>query len=147
MFLLDTNVISEWVRPNPNASVIRWHQEADEDQVFLSVASFAEIRNGLERMPGGRRRDALATWLVSDLPRRFSGRIIPIDLQIADMWGVFMARVQNIGVALSAMDAFFAATAKAHSLTLVTRNVRDFRALEISLLDPWSGASIQPSSA
>jgi len=72
-FLLDTNVISEWVRPAPDPAVVRWLGEADEEQVFLSVASFAEIRHGVERMPAGRRREAVSAWLFSELPQRFRG--------------------------------------------------------------------------
>ena len=141
MFLLDTNVISEWVRPAPHASVVRWLRETDEHRTFLSVASFAEIRHGIERMAHGRRRNLLASWLMNELPLRFSGRIISVDLRIAELWGVLIAQAQQAGIALGAMDGFFAATAKAHSLTLVTRNVPHFRALDIPLFDPWTAGS------
>jgi predicted nucleic acid-binding protein len=139
MFLLDTNVISELIRPAPNPGVDAWLRGAEEDRVFLSVASIAEIRHGVERLPTGRRRDALAAWLSKDLPRRFQGRIIPIDYRVADLWGVLVARAQKAGRTLGVMDAFFAATAHAHALTLVTRNVRDFRELDIRVINPWRG--------
>jgi predicted nucleic acid-binding protein len=136
-FLLDTNVISEWVKPQPNPNVSAWLAEVDEDLVFLSVASFAEIRRGVELMPPGKRRERLAAWLAEDLPARFEGRILGIDRQVAETWGVVMARGHTAGLNLSVLDAFFAATAQVHKLTLVTRNVEHFLRLDVPLLNPW----------
>lgn len=136
-FLLDTNVISEWVKPQPNPQVVRWLTEVAEDQVFLSVASLAEIRQGIEQMPAGKRRDRLATWLAEELPVRFEGRIFDIDRTIAETWGVVMARGRKAGTTIGVWDALFAATAEVHRLTLVTRNVDDFVNLGILLLNPW----------
>jgi predicted nucleic acid-binding protein len=136
-FLLDTNVVSEWVRPQPDRNVISWLAEVDEDRVFISAISFAEIRRGVEMLLAGRRRERLATWLAEELPVRFEERILDIDPRVAETWGVVMARGQKIGLTLGSMDAFVAATAEAHGLTLATRNVTDFQRLGISLLDPW----------
>lgn len=136
-FLLDTNVISEWVKPEPDPHVVAWLKEVAEDRVFLSVASLAEIRRGVELMSPGKRRDRLALWLTEDLPVRFEGRILDIDGRIAELWGILMARGQKAGVNVGTLDAFFAATAEVHGFTLVTRNVRDFLKLGIRLLNPW----------
>ena len=136
-FLLDSNVISEWVKPAPNPHVTRWMDEADEDQVFLSVASLAEIRRGIELMDPGKRRDRLTAWLAGELPARFEGRILDIDRRIAEAWGVVMARGQKAGLNLGSLDAFFAATAEIHQLTLVTRNVQHFAKLGTPLFNPW----------
>jgi toxin FitB len=136
-FLLDTNVVSEWVKPQQNPHVVAWLKEVDEDRVFLSVASLAEIRRGVELMPAGRRRDHLAGWLTENLPARFEGRILDIDSRIAETWGIVMARGQKAGANVSVLDAFFAATAEVHRLTLVTRNVEHFLKLGIPLLNPW----------
>jgi toxin FitB len=136
-FLLDTNVVSEWVKPQPNPRVVHWLNEVDEEQVFLSVVSLAEIRRGVELMAPGKRRDRLASWLTGDLPARFAGRVLEVDSRIAEAWGVLMARGQRAGVSVGVLDAFVAATAEVHRLTLVTRNVADFRKLGISLLNPW----------
>jgi predicted nucleic acid-binding protein len=138
-FLLDTNVVSEWVKPAPDARVVRWLNEVDEDHVFLSVACLAEIRRGVELMDPGRRRDRLTDWLTGELPTRFEGRILDIDSRIAEAWGVVTARGHKAGLNLGSMDAFFAATAVVHRLTLVTRNVQHFEALDISLFNPWEG--------
>jgi predicted nucleic acid-binding protein len=136
-FLLDTNVMSEWVKSQPDQNVRAWLADVDEDRVYMSVASFAEIRHGIERLPLGHRRELLTSWLANELPSRFGDRIIGIDRRIADTWGIIMARGQRAGVTLGSMDVFFAATAAAHELTLVTRNVRDFTAVGIPLLNPW----------
>lgn len=136
-FLLDTNVVSEWVKPQPNPHVVEWLTQVLEDRVFLSVASLAEIRRGIELMPPGRRRERLTGWLAADLPARFAGRILDIDRRIAEAWGVVMARGKKAGVSVSVWDAFFAATAEVHDLTLVTRNVQDFQKLGVPLLNPW----------
>ena len=136
-FLLDTNVISEWVKPEPDPHVVAWLNGVAEDRVFLSVASLAEVRRGIELMSAGKRRERLALWLTEDLPARFEGRILQIDSRIADSWGVVMARGQKAGVNVGTLDAFFAATAEVHGLTLVTRNVRDFLKLGVRLLNPW----------
>lgn len=136
-FLLDTNVVSEWVKPQPNPHVVEWLKKVVEDRVFLSVASLAEIRRGVELMPPGKRRDRLAGWLTADLPARFEGRILDIDRRIAETWGIVMARGKMAGSNVSVWDAFFAATAEVHGLTLVTRNVQDFQKLGIPLMDPW----------
>jgi toxin FitB len=137
-FLLDTNVISEWVKPRPNPHVVRWLADVDEDRVFMSVASFAEIRHGIERLSDGQRREPLTAWLADELPARFEGRVLAIDRRVAETWGVVLARGQRAGVVVGAMDGFFAATAEAHGLTLVTLNDRDFAKLGVPLLDPSS---------
>ena len=136
-FLLETNVISEWTKPRPDPGVVAWLAGMDEDRVFLSVASFAEIRRGIDLLPAGRRRDRLAAWLADDLSSRFEGRILDIDRRIAELWGSLMARGRKAGIAIGTMDAFFAATADAHGLTLVTRDVQGFEQLGIRVLNPW----------
>jgi predicted nucleic acid-binding protein len=135
--LLDTNVLSEVQRPAPDLKVLGWLDAVDEDRVFISVASIAELRRGIALMDDGRRRDALAAWLANDLPGRFAGRILTIDLAVAGHWGDLMAQSRRSGVALSIMDGFFAATALAKDLTLVTRNIKDFASCGVPLLNPW----------
>lgn len=135
--LLDTNVLSEVQRPLPEPKVLAWLDAVDEDRVFISVASVAELRRGIALMDDGRRRAALADWLANDLPARFAERILPIDQAIAAQLGDLMAQSRRSGVALSVMDGFFAATALVKDLTLVTRNVRDFESFGVPLLNPW----------
>jgi len=136
-FLLDTNVVSEWVKPVPNPRVVRWLNEVDEDQVFLSVASLAEIRRGIELMDPGKRRDRLTDWLTRELPARFERRVLDIDSRVAETWGVVMARGHKAGLNVGSLDAFFAATVEVYRLTLVTRNVQHFEKLGVPLFNPW----------
>jgi predicted nucleic acid-binding protein len=138
-FLLDTNVVSEWVRPRPNAGVMAWLAEADEDGVFLSVVTLAELRHGIERMAAGQRRRRLNEWLANDLIFRFEGRVVPVDVAVADSWGRLTASREASGRPISVADAFIAATAAVHGLTLVTRNVADFERT-VRTISPWSGS-------
>ena len=137
MYLLDTNVVSEWVKPRPNHGVIEWLDEVDEDEVFLSVVTFSELRRGIERLAAGARRKRLDSWLGGDLPSRFEGRIAPVDGAVADEWGRLVARHETAGRPIHAMDALIAATAQVHGFTLVTRNVADFKLSVESLMNPW----------
>lgn len=140
-FLLDTNVISEGSRAYPDPGVMQWLATADEDALFLSVISLAELRHGIERLEDGRRKAGLHRWLTEDLPSRFGGRLLSVDPGSADQWGRVVARSQAAGRPIGAMDAFLAATAEWHQLTLVTRNIRDFEASGIRAFNPWSDAA------
>jgi hypothetical protein len=137
-FLVDTNVVSEWVKPRPNPGVVEWLAGTDEDQVFLSVVTLAELRHGIERIATGRRQRQLSAWLENELPRRFEGRVLSIDAAVADACGKLVARSEAAGRPLEAMDAFLAATAQVHQLTLVTRNTAHFRSVLKALLNPWT---------
>ena len=138
-FLLDTNVISEWTKPRPNGGIVQWLSEADEDRLFLSVVTIAELRYGVERLQPGARKARLGNWVSEAVPARFEGRVLPIEVEIATTWGRMMAWARLRGRVLSIMDGFMAATAQRHEMTLVTRNVADFEALEVRLLNPWTG--------
>jgi predicted nucleic acid-binding protein len=131
-------VVSEWTKPRPNPGVVEWLDQVSEDDVFLSVVTFAELRRGIERLPASARRKRLDEWLRSDLPIRFEGRIAPVDGAVADEWGRLVARREADGRPFNAMDALIAATAQVHELTLVTRNISDFKASLKSLLNPWT---------
>jgi predicted nucleic acid-binding protein len=137
-FLLDTNVVSEWMKPRPNPGVVAWLADVDEDRVFLSVITLTELRYGIERMPPGHRRKRLAEWLEQELPLRFEGRIFSLDPAIADACGKVVARSEGVGRRREAMDAFIAATAEVHRLTLVTRNTSDFQPMVKGVLNPWT---------
>ena len=137
-FLLDTNIVSEWTKPRPNAGVVKWLAEVDEGEVFLSVVTFAELRHGIERLAAGARRRRLDEWFCSELPSRFAGRIVGIDGAIADEWGRLVARREARGRPIHAMDALIAATAEVHDLTLVTRNTADFQMAVKSFFNPWT---------
>ena len=139
-FLLDTTVVSEWVKPRPDPSVIEWLAAVDEDRVFLSVVTLAELRYGIVRLPAGRRRRRLQDWLQGELTQRFEGRILPVDRETALAWGDVTAECAAVGRPIAAMDALIAATARVNDLGLVTRNATDFEATLIPIQNPWSAA-------
>lgn len=136
-FLLDTNAISEWVKPRPNPGLISWMESVDEDRTFISVISLAELHFGVERLVSGKRRVRLEQWVKNDLQLRFEGRILLVDDNVAQVWGKTLSRSYAAGSPLGTMDAFLAATAEIHDLTLVTRNMSDFSMIR-NVLNPWS---------
>lgn len=136
--LLDTNVVSEIRRPEPNSAVIQWLAGIGYRDTYLSVVSVAEIRLGIERLPRSRRRALLEHWLEHEIADDFGSRLLPIDDVVADRCGVLRARALTAGRPMGIMDAFIAATADVHGLTLVTRNVRDFEVWGGPIINPWA---------
>jgi len=136
-FLLDTNVVSEWAKPRPDAGVVAWLADVDEDRVFVSVVTLAELRYGIERMAAGNRRRRLDEWLRDELPLRFEGRVLAIDTAVADAWGHVVMHSEAAGRPIGAMDALIAATVRVHDLTLVTRNASDFESTVKAIVNPW----------
>ena len=134
-FLIDTNVVSELIKPRPSSRVADWI-DAQEEQLFhLSVLTLGEIRRGIVQLPPGKRRTDLAAWLSSDLLTRFAGRILQIDQEVADRWG-HLAGAK--GATIPVIDGLLAATAFQHNLTLVTRNTKDMTRTGVGLFNPWS---------
>lgn len=138
-YLLDTNVVSEWAKQRPNPGVAAWLAQVDEDRLFLSVVTLAELRHGVARLADGSRRRRLDAWLRYELPARFEGRLLSVDPAIADHWGEVVARREAVGRPIPIMDAFIAATANIHGLKLVTRNETDFKSAVDEIVNPWTG--------
>jgi len=136
-FLLDTNCISELVRPKPEPRVLEWMEAVDETLLYLSVLTLGEIRKGLAGLAQSKRRTLLENWLEVELQPRFSGRIVPIDTAIADRWGLLTAEAKRNGKLLSIIDGLLAATALQHNLTVVSRNISDFTNTHVPVLNPW----------
>jgi predicted nucleic acid-binding protein len=140
-YLLDTNVVSELVRPNPDANVIAWVRAEDETRFYLSVLTFGEVRRGIERLPHGSRRERLRLWLEVDLSDRFKGRILDVDRRIAEIWGMIIARGAAASVRLPTIDTLIAATAERHGMVVATRNLRDFAFATVAAVSPWDARS------
>jgi toxin FitB len=138
-YLIDTNVLSELRRKQPDARVVAWFEGRPAQSLFLSVLTLGEIRKGIERLDetqaDGARRQSLSDWLERDLPLFFLGRVLSVDAAVASQWGHLQAKA---GGTLPAIDSLLAATALQHHLTLVTRNVRDFADMGVDLINPWS---------
>lgn len=136
-YLLDTNVLSEMARPQPNADVIAWLRQLPDEDAFMSAISIAEVRLGIALLPTGRRRIDLTAWLDDGLIARFGNRILAVDQAVAMLWGDIMATARRKGSGLKPMDGMIAATAMANHLTLATRNGKDFSTVDVALLNPW----------
>ena len=143
-FLLDTNVPSELVRPQPEPRVKTWVAAQKLDTLFVSVVTFGELRKGIVLRSPGKRRAELETWIETDLPILFAGRILPVTQSIAERWGMLEATRQLVGRPLGIPDGMIAATAIEYGLTVVTRNVSDFAGLGAAVLNPWVPLSDSP---
>lgn len=138
-YLLDTNVLSEFKKPSPDKHVVAWARSVDEDRTFVSVVTLGELRRGITLMSTGRRQAEFDEWLRGDIPSRFERRILDITPSIADAWGELAAKAKQRGLGQHAIDFYIAATARVHAMTVVTRNVKDFLAFDIPILNPWIG--------
>ncbi|MDI1251238.1 MAG: type II toxin-antitoxin system VapC family toxin [Lacunisphaera sp.] len=136
-WLLDTCVICEPTRKSPSGRVSAWLDAQPEETLYLSVLTLGEIRKGVARMPAGPKRKNLERWLEHVLVERFAGRILPVDAEVADVWGRLQGTAQSKGRPLPTLDSLLAATARANGLTLVTRNSADFAGTGAELLNPW----------
>jgi predicted nucleic acid-binding protein len=136
-FLLDTNVVSEPGRKRPAPQVIAW-LEANQTEAYISVLTLGEIEQGIARIAGEPARAAkYRTWLEEILKPQFARRILPVDIQVATVWGRITGQAILMGRPIGTTDALLAATAIAHDLTLVTRNTKDLEALPVELYNPW----------
>jgi toxin FitB len=136
-FLLDTNVISELVRPHPDSRVVKWIESTAESLLYLSVLTLGEIRTGITSLVDGRRRVSLESWLDHDLTARFSGRILPIDSAVADRWGRISANAKAKGSPMPVIDGLLAATAMQFDLTVVSRDETFHKLPSLEVFDPW----------
>lgn len=136
-YLLDTCLISELVKKEPNPGVVNWLDEQDEQTLFLSVLNLGELQKGISKLTDGTKKDELQAWIGLDLVERFTGRILDIDLETALCWGRIQGEAERTGEKLPVMDSLIAATATAHGLVVVTRNVRDMERCGVRVCNPW----------
>ena len=133
-YLIDTNVLSELCRKEPNAGVAEWFSQRTATALFVSVLTLGEIRKGIDMLPDSDRKFALLDWLEIDLPAFFIGRMLTVDVSVANRWGRLIAQA---GRPTPAIDTLLAATAIHHGLKLVTRNAGDFEFAGLELINPW----------
>ncbi|KUZ71702.1 plasmid stability protein StbB [Burkholderia ubonensis] len=138
MILVDTNVLSEPLRPAPNASVVEWLDAQNVETLFLAAISLAELRFGVAAMPEGKRRD----WLHRSIEQRavpaFRGRILPFDAAASEAYARLRARARAAGSVIAPADGYIAATAEANGLIVATRDVAPFEAAGLRVIDPWA---------
>lgn len=139
-FLLDTNLVSELVKPRPDRRVVAWVDATPEDLLHLSVITIGEIRKGIDLLDeADPRRGPLLSWLDRDLRVRFAGRWLAFDEAVAERWGQLEAFAKKRRLTVPTIDAQLAATALHHGLTFVTRNTADLRLTGVPMFNPWSG--------
>jgi toxin FitB len=136
-WLLDTNVLSETLRPVPNEQLMAWIGAANPEHLYVSVLTLGELRKGVFKLGAGRQRERLSNWLDTTLADWFGERVIAIDLAVADRWAQLLV---DAGRPLPAVDSLIAATALHRGLAIVTRNVRDFALPGVEVTNPWDSA-------
>jgi predicted nucleic acid-binding protein len=133
-YLLDTCVLSQGAKAEADEGLAQWLAATPIEEQFVSVLSFTEIEFGILRMPSGQRRLRFEEWFALSLKLSFAGRVLAFEESTASAWAALRARDPNCKFA----DSQIAATALAHGLTLVTRNIRDFRFPGLAVFNPWS---------
>ncbi|SLM29666.1 PilT protein domain protein [Desulfamplus magnetovallimortis] len=137
-YLLDTCVISELIKQEPNQKVVQWIGNIEEANLFISVLTIGELHKGIEKLPDSRKKSTLHKWVMYDLRVRFKNRIIDFDIQAATTWGKIQAQSELLGKTLPAIDGLIAATGLFHDLVVVTRNIKDMKVSGVELLNPWT---------
>ncbi|MGH2530987.1 MAG: type II toxin-antitoxin system VapC family toxin [Thermomicrobiales bacterium] len=134
--LLDTCVISELRRPQGDPRVTQHVAESEPDSLFLSAITLGELTKGVALLPEGRRKREIASWLLG-LEQQFTKQILPVDHDVARLWGELTAHAQLQGIQIPASDGLIAATAIRHGLHVMTRNTKHFAASGTLIFDPW----------
>ncbi len=137
MILLDTNVVSEPLRPEPDARVIQWIDAQPLETLYLSAMTVAELRAGVALMPAGRRRDRLNDYLEKSVLPSFVGRVLPFDLACTYAYAQVLAKVRRVGSGIETADALIAAMATANGFIVATRDTRPFEAAGLTVVNPW----------
>ena len=137
MIMLDTNVISESLRPAPESRVLDWINTQAIETLYLSAISVAELRFGAALLPSGRRKDKLQNRLEDKLLPLFAGRILPLDVAVTKTYAELMSQARVAGQSISTADGYIAATAAANGMIIATRDTNPFAAAGLEVINPW----------
>lgn len=137
-FLLDTNVVSEFIRPRPSPQVLGFIRRLPIETIYLSDIVVAEIRYGIEISRDVARRHHLTTWLQDIIRPMYAGRILPLTENTLLRWRFMLEMCRKEGAVIAEPDLMIAATAAEHGLTVVTRDTAPFRRFDLAVLDPWT---------
>jgi toxin FitB len=135
--LIDTNVLSELLRPAPAPAVLSWFSRHPADLLFVSAVTQAEMMLGARLLPAGRRRTMLESALFAMFEEDFAGRVLPFDAAAVPAYVTLVERRRKLGRPISQFDAQIAAIANRHRTSLVTRNTSDFEGCDLTLVNPW----------
>ncbi len=137
MILLDTNVVSEPLRPDPDPRILAWIDAQAIETLFLSAVTVAELRFGIASLPPGRRRETLHRRVEAEVLPLFERRVLAFDLNASRAYADLMARARESGRAIGRADGYIAATAAAHGLTVATRDTSPFKSAGLCTINPW----------
>ena len=140
MILLDTNILSELMRPAPDPAVEQWLAAQPDASVFISAITEAELRYGAALLPSGKRRTALTAEIEGMLEEDFGGRILPFDSLAAQAFAVLASERRQAGKPIAQADAQIAAIARSRGASLATRNATDFESCGVEIVNPWAAA-------
>jgi len=136
-YLLDTNIISELIKPTPNSNVVSFLDSLNEDDVFISVITIGEIQFGIQKLPSSKKKEQLLSWLYADLLARFHNKVVDIDVETMLLWGEVSQQLKAKGTPMPIMDLLIAATCLKGNYMLITRNEKDFTHLDIEITNPF----------
>ncbi len=136
-FLLDTCIISELSKPNPDARVAQWITSQHETDFCLSVLTIGEIQKGITKLTDSKKKLSLQEWLDQELKARFENRILAISGRVAQKWGEIQGDSERQGKKMPVIDSFIAVTGLVHNITVVTRNIDDMIQSGVALFNPW----------
>lgn len=138
MIVLDTNVISELWRIEPDSNVLSWIDSQMVETLYLSAVTLAELRYGLATMPAGKRRTIYQERLERQVLPAFTGRVLAFDLEASQVYAKLMASARSEGKAVAREDGYIAATAAANGFTVATRDTNPFEAVGLAVINPWN---------
>ena len=139
MILLDTNVVSEPLRPAPDNRVVAWIDAQALETLFLSAITVAELRAGVALLPAGKRRAGLQESLETRVLPLFAGRVLAFDLGCTQAYAALVAKARASGLAITSADGYIAAIAAANGLAVATRDTGPFEAAGVTVINPWLG--------
>ena len=138
MIILDTNVISEFMRKAPDPRVQHWAEQQRSHRLTVTTITVAEIGRGIARLPAGKRRSDLDIRFEDFMTAAFQERVLPFDLDAARVYGTLAAGREHAGLHADAVDLMIASIAHIHGATIATRNLSDFEGCGLDLVDPWT---------
>lgn len=136
-YILDTNIISELINPQPNQKVLNFLNTLQEKDIYLSSVTIGEIYFGVQKLPSGKKQKKLLSWVDEQLLPRFHNRVIDIDTEVMLQWAVLTNTLKTKGIPLPIMDSLIGATCLAKNFILITRNEKDFKNINIKIINPF----------
>lgn len=140
MIILDTNVVSEPLKPSADPAVVAWIDAQVVETLYLSTISVTELRYGIAVLPDGKRKESLRSSLDERVLPLFASRILPFDMEAAEICAELLARVRALGKGIGTADSYIAAIATAKGLTVATRDTQPFEAAGLTVINPWKTA-------